>query len=115
MQITNILTGIAVKNVDAALDYYERLFGRPADARPMPILADWHLPAGFVQLVADPGRAGQSLLTLQVDDLDATLSELAERGITPTTADTQSGETVNFAMLNDPEGTMITLVQLRAS
>ena len=35
MTITNALAGIAVDDIAEALDFYERLFGRDADARPM--------------------------------------------------------------------------------
>lgn len=115
MQIDSILTGIAVREIEAALDYYERLFGAPPDDRPMSTVAEWHLPAGVVQLVADPDRAGRSVVTLVVDDLDATLDELSGRGITATTVGTQSSAPGGLAVLADPEGTMLTLVTVQAT
>jgi hypothetical protein len=51
-------------DVDAVLPWYDRLLGRPADARPTDILAEYHLPRGVIQLVANADRAGRSLLTL---------------------------------------------------
>ncbi len=59
MPVNRVLAGIAVNDVDAVLPWYEQQFGRPADARPMDILADYHFPSGAViQLVANQERAG---------------------------------------------------------
>ncbi|RYI89101.1 MAG: hypothetical protein EON47_21765, partial [Acetobacteraceae bacterium] len=44
MTITNALAGIAVDNLGDALDFYERFFGREADARPLGDVAEWKLP-----------------------------------------------------------------------
>src|SRR5690606_18073897 len=35
LAITNALAGIAVEDITEAIDFYQTLFGRPADARPM--------------------------------------------------------------------------------
>jgi hypothetical protein len=61
MPINRVLAGVVVADVEAALPWYERLFGRPADALPMEGLAEWHVPSGgVVQLVAmASGRAGR--------------------------------------------------------
>ena len=60
MPVNRVLAGLAVADVDAALLWYERLFGRPADALPMEGLAEWHVPSGgVVQLIASAERAGQ--------------------------------------------------------
>jgi hypothetical protein len=78
MAVNRVLAGVAVADVDAALPWYERLFGRPADALPMAGLAEWHVPAGgVVQLVANAERAGRSLLTLDLDDLERDLARVA--------------------------------------
>lgn len=39
-----VLAGIAVADFDAAVSWYERLLGRPADDLPMGGLAEWHSP-----------------------------------------------------------------------
>lgn len=77
MSVNRVLAGVAVADVDAALPWYERLFGRPADALPMAGLAEWHFASGgVVQLVASAERAGRSLLTLDVDDLERELEAM---------------------------------------
>ena len=114
MPVNRVLAGIAVADVDAALPWYERLFGRPADALPMAGLAEWHVPSGgVVQLVASPDRAGRSLLTLDFDDLGRELAAMEERGLDAGPLDDTTSDKVLIATATDPEGNGITLVEQR--
>jgi predicted enzyme related to lactoylglutathione lyase len=114
MPITHVLAGLAVVEVDSALPWYERLLGRPADALPMDGLAEWHFPqSGVIQVIADADRAGRSLLTLGVDDLERELNTLRERGLDPGAMDDETSDKVLFAKVTDPEGNAITLVEQR--
>jgi len=114
MSVNRVLAGIAVADVDAALPWYERLFGRPADALPMAGLAEWHFPTGgVVQLVASADRAGRSLLTLDVDGLERELSAMGERGLDAGPLDDTTSDKVLIATASDPEGNTITLVEQR--
>jgi hypothetical protein len=49
MSIKNAIASVAVKDLGAAVQWYETLFGRPADSRPMAEVAEWN--------VLGPGRA----------------------------------------------------------
>ena len=40
MSISNAIASVAVKDLKSASQWYERLFGRPPDSRPMPELAE---------------------------------------------------------------------------
>ena len=114
MPVHRVLAGVAVADVDAALPWYERLFGRPADALPMNGLAEWHLPTGSViQLVASAERAGRSLLTLDFDDLASELAAIHEGGLDAGPLDDTTSDKVLIASTTDPEGNAITLVQQR--
>lgn len=114
MTVNRVLAGLAVADVDAAVPWYERLFGRPADARPMEGLAEWHVPSdGVVQLVASAERAGRSQLTLEVDDLAHELGAMRERGLDAGRLDDTTSDKVLIATTTDPEGTAITLVEPR--
>jgi predicted enzyme related to lactoylglutathione lyase len=114
MPVTRVLAALAVADVDSALGWYERLLGRPADALPMEGLAEWHFPqSGVIQLVEETERAGRSLLTLGVDDLDRELVTLRERGLDPGTMDDTTSDKVLFATVTDPDGNAITLVEQR--
>jgi predicted enzyme related to lactoylglutathione lyase len=114
MTVHRVLAGVAVADVDAALPWYERLLGRPADALPMEGLAEWHVPSGgVVQLVASNERAGRSLLTLDFADLEHELGAMRERGLDAGALDDTASEKVLIAATTDPEGNAITLVEQR--
>jgi predicted enzyme related to lactoylglutathione lyase len=114
MPVNSVLAGVAVADVDAAMPWYERLFGRPADALPMAGLAEWHFPSGgVVQLVASADRGGQSLLTLDVDGLERELAAIQERGLDAGQLDDRTSQKVRIATAIDPEGNAITLVEQR--
>jgi predicted enzyme related to lactoylglutathione lyase len=114
MPVNRVLAGIAVNDVEAVLPWYEQLFGRPADARPMEILADYHFPSGAViQLVANKERAGRSMLTLDFDDLERELAAMRERGVETSPLDDKTSDKVLIATTTDPDGNAITFVQQR--
>jgi predicted enzyme related to lactoylglutathione lyase len=114
MPVNRVLAALAVADVDSAVHWYESLLGRPADALPMEGLAEWHFPqSGAIQLVEDADRAGRSLLTLGVDDLNRELLTLRERGLDPGSMDDTTSDKVLFATVTDPEGNAITLVEQR--
>lgn len=112
MAVNHIFAGIAVADLDAALAWYERLFGRGPDMVPNEREAVWWLAqAGSIYVVADGTRAGRALLTLIVDDLDAEVGELAGRGL-PTGAIETIAEQHRKLVITDPEGNRITLAQV---
>lgn len=114
--LQQVYAGLAVADVEAALGWYERLLGRPADARPMDGLAEWHFAgSGAIQLVEDADRAGGGLITLAVDDLERHVGELRERGLSPEAIDSETSDKVLFATVADPEGNAITLVEQRGA
>lgn len=114
MPVNRVLASVAVADVDAALPWYEQLFGRTADALPMDGLAEWHVPSGGVaQLVASAERAGRSLLTLELDDLERELAVMRERGLDVGALDDTTSDKVLIATTTDPEGNAITLVEQR--
>lgn len=111
MSTTMVLAVVPVADFDAAVSWYERFFGRQADARPMPGLADWHLTgSAWVQVFRDPGRAGATLLNFAVDDMDTHRAELAERGLTSGEITTTS-KNARLSAITDPEGNTITLIE----
>lgn len=111
MSYTKVLAVAPVGDLDAATAWYERLFGRPADARPMASLADWHVTdSGWVQVFHDAGHAGSTMLNLAVDDLDAKLAELAGRGIAAGEV-TTTDKNARLAAVSDPAGNTITLIE----
>ena len=113
MEITNVLAGVAVGDLDQAKRWYEIFFARPADAEPMAGLAEWHTPGGVLQLVLDEERAGGSLVTVWVPDARRALAGLASRGGPEVEPDDTTSDKVVFADLADPDGNSVTVVEVR--
>jgi catechol 2,3-dioxygenase-like lactoylglutathione lyase family enzyme len=113
MQITNVLAGVAVRDLDQAKRWYEVLLARPADAEPMAGLAEWRTPGGTLQLVLDEQRAGGSLVTVWVPDARSALAGLASRGGPEAELDDTTSDKVLFAELTDPDGNSVTVVEVR--
>jgi predicted enzyme related to lactoylglutathione lyase len=98
-----------VQDLAAALDWYARLFGRAADDRPIPNLAQWYLDGFGFQVMREPKRAGRGMATLVVADIEAERERLAAVGIT--FEETQRGDFGAIAQLDDPEGNRIILAE----
>lgn len=113
MEISKVLSALAVSDLEQAKRWYQTFFGRPADVDPMPGLTEWHTPGGVVQLVLDGQRAGGSLVTLWVPDARQALEALAARGGPSVALDEVTSDKVRFATLTDPDGNAITVVEVR--
>ena len=111
MAINVAFAGLAVAQLDAAIEWYERLLGRPADMVPNDDEVTWELvEGGWIYVVRDPPRAGNALLTLIVDDLDEQIATLAERGIETGEIEEAAGLFRRVA-LADPAGNRITFAE----
>lgn len=89
---------IAVKDIDAAVDRYEAIFGQPvSERREAPAagmkMAFFRFAGSFLELVsniddkgpiakrlADKGE-GVHLVAMQVEDIEATVADLREKGV----------------------------------
>jgi hypothetical protein len=111
MPVTHLFASIHVADRDAAARWYERFAGRPPDLMPSDDEAAWRLTdTGWICVIADPDRAGSALHTLLVDDLDAFLAGLAERGIVAEPV-TTIGDGVRRTMVADPDGNRLQIGQ----
>lgn len=111
MSIDKLLAVVSVTEHERAMAWYERFFGRPADATPMPGLADWHVTdTAWVQVYRDPERSGRAVVNFAVDELDGHTAELAARGISVRDAGgTSQGGRLGEVV--DPDGNVITLIE----
>jgi predicted enzyme related to lactoylglutathione lyase len=110
-----LFAGIAVGEFDAALGWYARLLGRPADIMVKDDEVMWQISqGGWLYVVCDPSRAGRALVALAVADLDEVLTEVAGRGLTsaPVEAMPGAGRKASFT---DPEGNTISFIQVEQS
>jgi Glyoxalase/Bleomycin resistance protein/Dioxygenase superfamily len=105
--MNHVFAGIGVSDIEGARGWWERLVGRSPDLIPNDNEVAWQLSdGGWIYLIGDTRRAGKGLVTVLVDDIDAELAGIAERGI-------ETGEVkdlpgvVRSTRINDPDGNEI--------
>ena len=99
----HLFAGLRVRDFQAARAWYERLLGQPAFF-PHATEAVWTLAENrSVYVVEDPQRAGRSVATIFVDDLDAQLAAIAARGLEPDERETYPNG-VRKMVYRDPDG-----------
>jgi predicted enzyme related to lactoylglutathione lyase len=112
MKADVLFSGLPVADLSTALEWYERLLGRAADLIPNDSEAAWQLSTGgWIYVVRDPERAGHSIVTLIIEDLDGVCERIRERGVSH--GEIQSvGTAGRKAFVTDPEGNTIALTEL---
>src|ERR1700744_3627717 len=110
MTIQHVLSAVPVTDLDRSRRWYELLFGRAPDNNPMPTLVEWQVvPGGWVQVFVNDQRAGASFVNFAVQDLDAHLDDLKQRGLEPG-AVTDADKGVRLSGISDPDGSRVTLI-----
>nr|MDT0658521.1 VOC family protein [Micromonospora sp. DSM 115978] len=85
----DLFAGIPVEDYAAALPWYEKVLGSPPAFFPHDTEAVWELAEHrYLYIVQDPEHAGHAIHTVFVDDLDARVDGIAERGIEPANRET---------------------------
>jgi predicted enzyme related to lactoylglutathione lyase len=113
MTIRNAIASIAVADLAAALPWYERLFGRAADGRPMEEVAEWKFErGGWLQVYQLPERAGHCSVTFSVDDIEQQIAELRALGLDA--GKLIISDQVKVVMLKDPAGNSLAFAQALA-
>lgn len=107
--IDNALASLAVKDLKAAVAWYERVL-ELAGSSPMPEVAEWSFPrGGGLQVYQDAQRAGQGSCTLAVGDIDAQIAKLDALGVD--TRQRTSSERVRTVMVTDLDGNHLAFAQ----
>jgi predicted enzyme related to lactoylglutathione lyase len=110
VSIQNALASVAVKDLKSASQWYERLFRRAPDSKPMAEVAEWKFAqGGWLQVYQLPERAGKGSVTLAVSDLKQQIIELKECGISAGTP--MQGPGVSVVMIKDPDGNSIAFAE----
>jgi hypothetical protein len=87
----DLFAGIPVSDYAAALEWYQRVFDSSPALLPNDTEAVWEVAEHrFVYIVQRHDDAGHSVLLLFVEDLDARVAQMAERGIVPAAQETYS-------------------------
>ena len=88
--INSVIAVVPVKNQDEAVGWYKKLLGRDADVVPVEGVAEWQLAENaWLQVTADPERAGSTTVIIGVDDIDAQCNACA-------VANASHGEVVEY-------------------
>jgi predicted enzyme related to lactoylglutathione lyase len=107
-----LFAGIPVSEFARAVEWYERMFGRPADVVAHDTERLWKVTgSGWVYVVADPQRAGNGMAAIVVGDLDTVVTELAARGIDVTSTE-QVPDRGRKAKLTDPDGNEVAFIEV---
>jgi hypothetical protein len=105
----DLFAGIPVTGLTAALSWYERFFGGPPSFRPNDAEAVWEMAEHrYIYIVQQPERAGNGLVLSFVDDLDARVASISQRGIEPAKRETYDNG-VTKVTYRDPEGNELSL------
>jgi catechol 2,3-dioxygenase-like lactoylglutathione lyase family enzyme len=107
MAVSHVFTGLPVADYHAAYAWYVRLLGREADMFSHDRECVWRLTStSSVYVVQDPQRAGRSLVTLALDDLDAHERRVQEAGFEFAIED--SGVAPRRLIVTDSDGNKLT-------
>ncbi len=103
----DLFAGVPVRDYTAAAAWYERLLGGPPAFRPNDVEAVWELAEHrYLYIEVRPDRAGYAVQTIFVDDFDARLAAIAERGLAPAGSETYD-HGVRKAIFRAPDGNEI--------
>ncbi|MET0765002.1 MAG: VOC family protein [Blastococcus sp.] len=103
----DLFAGIPVGDYARASAWYERLWGAEPSFLPNETEAVWELAEHrFMYIDVRPERAGHAMHTLFVDDLDARVQAITDRGLEPAERETYSNG-VRKVTYRDPDGNEI--------
>jgi predicted enzyme related to lactoylglutathione lyase len=109
-----LIAGVPVADLHAEMGWYERLFGRPADIVPNDNEAMWCVAGnGWLCVIEDPERAGRTMVTISVSDLDHFVADLGSRGISPGPIESV-GDAGRKANVADADGNIVSWIQVAA-
>ena len=107
-----LFASVPVADLQAAMGWYEQLFGRPADIVPNKDEVMWGVSGnGWLYVIEEPQRAGRTVMTISVSDLDQFVANLKSRGISagPIEAVGDDGRKTNAV---DADGNVISSIQV---
>jgi predicted enzyme related to lactoylglutathione lyase len=103
----DLFAGIYVRDYEAATVWYVKLFGSEPTFIASETEAVWELaPHRWIYIQENAGHAGHAVQTILVDDLDALVAQIAERGIEPVKRETYDNG-MRKTLYQDPDGNEI--------
>lgn len=107
-----LFASVPVADLQVAMEWYGCLFGRPPDIVPNSNEVMWRVAGnGWLYVIKDPERAGQTHVTISVTDLDQFIAELGRHGINagPIESVGDAGRKANTV---DADGNVISFIQV---
>ena len=103
----DLFAGLPVSDYERAVAWYERLLGAEPAFLPNDVEAVWEIAENrYLYIDVRPEHAGHAMQTLVVDDLDARVQEMSDRGIEPAERETYANG-VRKVTYRDPDGNEI--------
>ena len=110
MSILKIFAHVSSSDIERSTIWFEKLFGRPPDARQMAGLVEWHHGTGAgLQVWHDAASAGRGTLTLIVTGLREEHIRIASAGLAP--SELEFGDKVSLFRLRDPDQNLVVLAE----
>jgi catechol 2,3-dioxygenase-like lactoylglutathione lyase family enzyme len=102
-----LFAGLPVRDYERAVAWYERLLGSAPSFLPNDVEAVWEIAEHrYVFIEVRPAHSGHAMHTVIVDDLEARVGAIADRGIEPAERETYSNG-VQKVIYRDPDGNEI--------
>lgn len=112
MPMEVLFAGVRVRQLGPAIEWYGRLFGRAPDIVPNDQEVMWRVSdGGWLYVIEEPGRAGDSLVTISVTDLSREVAVLEARQVSLGPIE-PVGDAARKATTTDPDGNSIALIQV---
>lgn len=109
--VRNVVAVVPVKDHQRAVGWYAQLLGREADLVPDDAVAEWQLAdSAWIQVSADPERAGQTTVIIGVIDIDEQRSSCTEAGVPPGDVIEYPG-VIKMVEIADLDGNKVVFVQ----
>jgi Glyoxalase/Bleomycin resistance protein/Dioxygenase superfamily len=103
---------VPVADLAGSSVWYERFLGRPPDIVPNEHEVMWRIvEAGWLYLVVDPDRAGGTVVSMAVSDLERAVAVVEDRGVTVARRETVPGAG-RKAWFADPDGNQVALIEV---
>jgi predicted enzyme related to lactoylglutathione lyase len=103
----DLFAGIPVRDYSSATSWYERLLGGPPSFLPNDVEAVWEVAENrYLFIEVRPEHAGHAMHTVFVEDFDARVSQIEERGLEPVQREVYDNG-VRKHTFRDPDGNEI--------
>ena len=110
MSIKNALASVPVRDLGAAVQWYERLIDRPSDSRQKSEVVEWKFErGGRLQVYQNAERAGSGSFSLVVSSLDEQVSTLKKCGLDA--GQQMISDKAKVVMVKDPDGNSIAFAE----